>query len=79
MAISLGSAARGLSTSNRASSSPCSNTDAATLLVCIRLFRAGKLRVEVAQAFQLARAADAFRLNMEGHTRGKIVVTVDGE
>ncbi|RAX18802.1 NADP-dependent oxidoreductase [Pseudarthrobacter sp. AG30] len=36
-----------------------------------------KMRVEVAEVFPLARAADAFRLNMEGHTRGKIVVTVD--
>ena len=35
-----------------------------------------KIRVEVAQALPLAEAADAFRLNMEGHTRGKIVVTV---
>ena len=36
-----------------------------------------KLRVEVAQTFPLAQSADAFRLSMEGHTRGKIVVTVD--
>ena len=35
------------------------------------------LRVEVAQTFALAEAADAFRLNMEGHTRGKIIITVD--
>lgn len=35
------------------------------------------LRVEVARTFPLAQAADAFRANMEGHTRGKIVVTVD--
>lgn len=34
-------------------------------------------RVEVARTFPLAQAADAFRANMEGHTRGKIVVTVD--
>ena len=37
----------------------------------------GKLRVEVAQVFPLAKAANAFRSNMEGHTRGKIVITVD--
>ncbi|WP_275780044.1 NADP-dependent oxidoreductase [Paenarthrobacter sp. Y-19] len=36
-----------------------------------------KLQVEVAETFPLAEAAEAFRLNMEGHTRGKIVVTVD--
>lgn len=35
------------------------------------------IRVEVAKVLPLAQSADAFRLNMEGHTRGKIVVTVD--
>ncbi|WP_284985240.1 NADP-dependent oxidoreductase [Arthrobacter sp. fls2-241-R2A-172] len=35
-----------------------------------------KLKVEVAQTFPLAQSAEAFRLNMEGHTRGKVVVTV---
>ncbi|MDP9983966.1 NADPH:quinone reductase-like Zn-dependent oxidoreductase [Pseudarthrobacter oxydans] len=35
------------------------------------------IRVEVARTFPLPEAADAFRLNMEGHTRGKIVITVD--
>ncbi|WP_416418049.1 NADP-dependent oxidoreductase [Paenarthrobacter aromaticivorans] len=35
-----------------------------------------KIQVEVAETLPLAKAADAFRLNMEGHTRGKIVVTV---
>ena len=38
-----------------------------------------KLQVEVAETFPLAEAAEAFRLNMEGHTRGKIVVTVGAE
>ncbi|MDQ0120924.1 NADP-dependent oxidoreductase [Pseudarthrobacter sp902506025] len=36
-----------------------------------------KMRVEVAEVFPMDRAADAFRLNMAGHTRGKIVVAVD--
>ena len=36
-----------------------------------------KLTVEVARTFPLERAADAYRLNMDGHTRGKIVVTID--
>lgn len=36
-----------------------------------------KFRVEVAEVFPLEKAADAFRSNMEGHTRGKIVVAVD--
>jgi len=31
--------------------------------------------VEVARTFPLAEAADAYRLNMLGHTRGKIIVT----
>jgi NADPH:quinone reductase-like Zn-dependent oxidoreductase len=35
------------------------------------------MHVEVAEVFPLAQAADAFRLNMAGHTRGKIVVAVD--
>ncbi|TFD53990.1 NADP-dependent oxidoreductase [Cryobacterium frigoriphilum] len=33
------------------------------------------LRVEVARTFPLAEAADAYRLSMLGHTRGKIIVT----
>ena len=37
----------------------------------------GKLRVEVAEVFPLDKAADAFRSNMDGHTRGKIVVAVN--
>jgi NADPH:quinone reductase-like Zn-dependent oxidoreductase len=37
------------------------------------------IRVEVAKVLPLAQSAEAFRLNMEGHTRGKIVVAVNGE
>ncbi|MEV4925141.1 NADP-dependent oxidoreductase [Streptomyces roseoverticillatus] len=37
----------------------------------------GKLTVEVAKTFPLERTAEAHRLSEEGHTRGKIVVTVD--
>ncbi|TDW28679.1 NADP-dependent oxidoreductase [Cryobacterium psychrophilum] len=33
--------------------------------------------IDVARVFPLAEAADAYRLNMVGHTRGKIIVTVD--
>lgn len=40
------------------------------------LVDAGKLRVEVAERFPLDRLADAHRASEEGHTRGKIVVTV---
>jgi len=34
------------------------------------------IRVEVATTLPLSQAAEAFKLNMEGHTRGKIVVTL---
>ncbi|MFF0108973.1 NADP-dependent oxidoreductase [Streptomyces hirsutus] len=37
----------------------------------------GVVSVHVSEAFPLERAADAHRLNQEGRTRGKIVVTVD--
>ncbi|GAB2862267.1 NADP-dependent oxidoreductase [Nocardioides pacificus] len=40
------------------------------------LVDAGSLRVDVAETFPLERLADAHRLSEEGHTRGKIVVTV---
>ncbi|HEX2177512.1 MAG TPA: NADP-dependent oxidoreductase [Nocardioidaceae bacterium] len=36
----------------------------------------GQVRVEVAETFPLERAAEALARNREGHTRGKIVVTV---
>lgn len=39
----------------------------------------GVLTVHVSRTFPLERAADAHRLNEEGRTRGKIVVTVGGE
>lgn len=35
----------------------------------------GQLSVEVAATFPLEQAADAQRLNREGHTRGKVIVT----
>jgi len=49
----------------------------ADLQVLADMADSGKLRVEVAEVFPLEKAADAFRSNMEGHTRGKIVVAVD--
>ncbi len=42
-----------------------------------RLVDERRFRVEVARTFQLDDAAEAFRLNMAGHTRGKIIVKVD--
>lgn len=39
----------------------------------------GVVSVHVSKTFPLERTADAHRLNQEGRTRGKIVVTVDGE
>ena len=49
---------------------------AADLRAVAALVEAGTLTVEVARSFPLEEAADAFRLSMEGHTRGKIVVRV---
>ena len=37
----------------------------------------GVVNVHVSETFPLDRTADAHRLNQEGRTRGKIVVTVD--
>jgi NADPH:quinone reductase-like Zn-dependent oxidoreductase len=53
--------------------------DADDLLRLSELAEQGVLGVHVSETFPLARAADAHRLNEEGHTRGKIVVTVDWE
>ncbi|GAB3171903.1 NADP-dependent oxidoreductase [Streptomyces incanus] len=39
----------------------------------------GVVSVHVSETFPLGRAADAHRLNQEGRTRGKIVVTVGGD
>ncbi|MEY9968008.1 NADPH:quinone reductase-like Zn-dependent oxidoreductase [Streptacidiphilus sp. MAP12-16] len=50
--------------------------DAQDLAALTALAESGRLRVEVAATFPLERAADAQRLNMDGHTRGKVVVTV---
>lgn len=41
-----------------------------------RLVDERRLKVEVARTFPLEEAAEALRLNMEGHTRGKIIVKV---
>ncbi|KOV91195.1 NADP-dependent oxidoreductase [Streptomyces sp. NRRL B-3648] len=53
--------------------------DAEDLRHLAHLADQGVVTVHVQQTFPLARAADAHRLSQEGHTRGKIVVTVDGE
>jgi NADPH2:quinone reductase len=50
--------------------------DAAGLAELAELIDAGRLRVEVAQVFELADAADAYRALQGGHVRGKIVVRV---
>ncbi|MEV6671604.1 NADP-dependent oxidoreductase [Streptomyces sp. NPDC051162] len=50
--------------------------DAADLTALTELAESGVLTVEVAEVFPLEKTADAQRLNAEGHTRGKIVVTV---
>ena len=41
------------------------------------LIDAGKIKVEVADTYPLADAAKAWEQSQSGHTRGKIVITVD--
>jgi NADPH:quinone reductase-like Zn-dependent oxidoreductase len=53
--------------------------DAEDLLRLTELAEEGVVAVHVSETFPLERAADAHRLNEEGRTRGKIVVTVDWE
>ncbi|WP_225822131.1 NADP-dependent oxidoreductase [Streptomyces naphthomycinicus] len=53
--------------------------DAEDLKRLAGLAERGVVSVHVQQTFPLERTADAHRLNEEGHTRGKIVVTVDWE
>jgi NADPH:quinone reductase-like Zn-dependent oxidoreductase len=56
--------------------SPWARPDAADLTALAALAEEGKLSVHVERAFPLAEAADAWRLNQSGRTRGKIVLTV---
>ncbi|MEW1720657.1 NADP-dependent oxidoreductase [Streptomyces sp. NPDC093109] len=51
--------------------------DSADLAELARLAGKGRLVVEVSEVFPLEKAADAHRLSQAGHTRGKIVVTLD--
>ena len=53
------------------------NPVAADLERLSRLVDERRFRVEVARTFPLEDGAEAFRLNMVGHTRGKIIVKVD--
>lgn len=50
--------------------------DAADLTALTELAERGALAVEVAAVFPLEKAGDALRLSMEGHTRGKIAISV---
>ena len=50
--------------------------DTAGLAELAELIDAGKLRVEVAEIFDLADAAEAYRALETGHVRSKIVVRV---
>ena len=52
--------------------------DAADLDHLAGLVDAGTLRVDVDRSFPLEQAADAFRASMEGHTSGKIALTIGG-
>ncbi|MFF5186937.1 NADP-dependent oxidoreductase [Streptomyces sp. NPDC000345] len=53
--------------------------DADDLTRLAELAEQGVVSVHVSETFPLDRAADAYRLNQEGRTRGKIVMTVDWE
>ncbi|MGC5000530.1 NADP-dependent oxidoreductase [Streptomyces sp. DT195] len=53
--------------------------DAEDLTKLARLADQGAVSVHVDRTFPLERTAEAQRLSQEGHTRGKIVVTVAGE
>lgn len=53
--------------------------DAQDLAQIAELAEQGIITVHVDQVFTLEQAADAYRLNEQGRTRGKIVVTVDWE
>jgi len=50
--------------------------DVDDLTALAALADAGQLRVPIASTYPLERAADAWRESMEGHVRGKIVLTV---
>jgi NADPH:quinone reductase-like Zn-dependent oxidoreductase len=50
--------------------------DAEDLEALTVLAERGQLRVDVAATFPLEQTADAQRLNQEGHTRGKVIVTI---
>lgn len=54
-------------------------SDTASLTAIAELIDAGELRVHIDREFPLEQAADAHRLIEEGHTRGKIVLTVGEE
>lgn len=47
------------------------------LAALVDLVEAGKVTVEVAETFPLERAAEAQRRNAQGHTRGKIALSID--
>lgn len=51
--------------------------DADDLAELAQLVADGTLQVEIAQTFPLEQAADAHRAVESGHTRGKVVVTID--
>ncbi|MFE2579127.1 NADP-dependent oxidoreductase [Streptomyces sp. NPDC059378] len=53
--------------------------DAEDLRQLAELTEQGAVSVHVSRTFPLAQAEQAYRLNQEGRTRGKIVVTVDQE
>lgn len=53
--------------------------DSADLAALADLAQAGKLAVHVERVLPLAEAAEAWRLNAQGHTRGKLVLSVTND
>jgi NADPH:quinone reductase-like Zn-dependent oxidoreductase len=51
---------------------------AKTLTELSGLFDAGIIRTVVTKTYPLAQAAEAWKSQMAGHTRGKVVLTVAG-
>ena len=50
---------------------------ASDLTTLADLIEAGEVKPVLAETYPLERAADAFAANMEGHTRGKIAITIN--
>jgi NADPH:quinone reductase-like Zn-dependent oxidoreductase len=53
------------------------NLDQADLVTLAAMMQAGKVRSVIDRRYGLEQVADAFRYQLTGHARGKVLVTVD--